>query len=310
MDHAFERLTSRAGTSLQRVRNSSQIFLPHDDRPHGYILPSIVAKMPWTQDFAIDNARRIVQLLDVSDGAETSAICNAVFQKVVNGIVDQNLFTIVHAQHSELVQVSRTKYPVRVERFATPLFGFAMRGAHLTAYTQSATGMKIWVAPRSLNVKMYLGMLDSTVTGGIKARESTFDTIIHEVDEEASLLEEHVRRGATTCGTLMYIGVSGEQDLGENGLVCPDIIYVHDIELQVEVVSKPKDEEVETFYFMDIDQVKKALAAREFESNSAVVMIDFFARHGIVTVENEGDFAEVCERMYRKMPFVSSDGKT
>jgi hypothetical protein len=42
-------------------------------------------------------------------------------------------------------------------------------------------------------------------------------------------------------------------------------------------------------------------------ANSAVVMIDFLVRHGVVTVENEEGFVEMGMRMHRRLPFYTFD---
>jgi hypothetical protein len=54
---------------------------------------------------------------------------------------------------------------------------------------------------------------------------------------------------------------------------------------------------------MRVDEVKEALSRAEFKTNSAVVMIDFFIRHGIITADNEKDYVEIVQRMHRRLPF-------
>ncbi|KAK6068746.1 NUDIX domain-containing protein [Seiridium cupressi] len=49
-------------------------------------------------------------------GENTSAVCDAAVAGVIKTIVDQDLFEVVHAQHSELFQVLSAKYPVKIER--------------------------------------------------------------------------------------------------------------------------------------------------------------------------------------------------
>ena len=283
------------------------LYLPHDDRPHGYMLPEIVEKMPWTSDFKISREpSRTIELLDNVEGKDTSSACSEAFSKVVNAAIDNDVFAILHKQHSEMSEFVGSNYPVRLERFTKPLFGIVSRGAHLTAYSMTPSGMKIWVPRRSAHLYTYPNRLDTTVAGGIKAGESPFETIVHEADEEASLPEDYVRRNALSVGVLTYISTSTEGDSGECGLVIPDTVYVFDIELEKGLVPKPRDDEVKEFYLMSVGEVKEALAAGEFKTNSAVVMIDFFIRHGIITNENERDFTEIVMRMHRKLPFPTA----
>jgi hypothetical protein len=78
------------------------------------------------------------------------------------------------------------------------------------------------------------------------------------------------------------------------------------LELPEDVILKPQDDEVEQFYLMDVDQVKNALFQEEFKTNSAVVMIDFFIRHGFITAENEPDYVEIISRMHRRLPVATA----
>jgi hypothetical protein len=83
----------------------------------------------------------------------------------------------------------------------------------------------------------------------------------------------------------------------------PDMVHVYDIKLEQEVVPTPKDDEVKEFHCMSVPDIQTNLKVGAFKSNSAVVMIDFFIRHGIITPENEEDFTDICMRMHRRLPF-------
>lgn len=41
-----------------------KLLLPNDTRPHGLVDPSIVVKMPWSEEFKIDQIARTVQLTE------------------------------------------------------------------------------------------------------------------------------------------------------------------------------------------------------------------------------------------------------
>lgn len=198
--------------------------------------------------------------------------------------------------------------PVSIERFAAPLFGITNRGAHLTAYTLTTSGgMKIWVPRRSPHLMTYPNLLDSTVAGGVAAHESPFENIMREAGEEASLSAELVRRDAKAVGCVSYVSVTDDNGRGwESGLVVPDLVYCFDMELAADMVPTPRDDEVKEFYLMSVEEVKAALRRREFKTNCAVVMIDFFIRHGILTAEEEGEYVEIVARMHRRLPFRTS----
>ena len=271
------------------------------------MLESVVKKMPWTPDFEIDHDSRKVQLLNPSHESDLSAFCNAAFQRVINSALALGTFLILDGQHSELFPILGANYPVRLERFAFSLFGLVTRGAFLTAYTRSASGdLRVWVSRRSPHIFMFPGMLDSTVAGGVRLAESPFECIVHEADEEASLPEELIRKGVQSCGMLSYIGMSDQRCKGEQGLMMPDLIYVFDIELNEGVVPKPRDDEVQDFDLWEVERVKRALFRSEFKPGCALVLIDFFLRHGIITDENEKDFVEIAMRLHRRLPFPTA----
>lgn len=268
------------------------------------MLPEVVDKMPWTDDFTVDHHGRTVSLKDRSDGKDTSAACTNAFTALVQRCIDQDTFSSIHGDHSEPFAILGAKYPVQIERFASSLFGITSRGAHLTAHTRGSEGMKIWVPRRNPNLKTYPNMLDTTVAGGVPADESPFDNMVREADEEASLPAELVRQNVRSVGCLTYIGLTGTgYGVEEAGLVVPDIVYLFDLELDEDVVPKPKDDEVKEFTLMSVEEVKKAMLGGEFKPNCAVVMIDFFIRHGIITAAEEKDFVEITTRMHRKLPF-------
>ena len=105
---------------------------------------------------------------------------------------------------------------------------------------------------------------------------------------------------------MTYIGLSSEANGGKEQLIATDIVYVYDLEVGPDVKPVPKDGEVKEFYLMTVDEVKDALANNEFKTNSAVVMVDFFIRHGIITAENEPDYVEIITRRHRRLPFPTT----
>lgn len=281
------------------------MLLPNDDQPHGYLLPEIVHKMPWTPDFHVNhNQPRSVTVIDSSGGQDTPGSINAAFQKLVDICVDQNLFHILDGKHSEPFSIVSAKYPVHLERFSAALFGITCRGSYIIAYTKAADGtMKLWIPRRAAHLYTGAGMLDGTVAGGIKAGHSPLETVIHEADEEASLPEDLVRERVRSVGVITYIGVTGSDFPGEKGLVVPLINYMHDLELPADVVPKPNDDEVEQFYCMTVAEVQRALLNGEFKADSAVALVGFFIRHGVITADNERDFIEINMRLHRRLPF-------
>ncbi|KAI5361828.1 Putative NUDIX hydrolase domain-containing protein [Septoria linicola] len=282
------------------------LYLPQDDQPHGYLLPEVVEKMPWTSSFSINHdAPRRVTVIDSSAGTDTAGAINTAFQEVITSAIDQRLFHVFNGQHSEPFAIAGARYngQVKIERFATPLFGITTRGAHMIAYTKSETGMKVWISRRAKHLYICPDMLDSTVAGGVKSGVSPFQTMIEESDEEASLSEDLIRRLAKCRGVVSHMSTTGSLFPGEKGLVCPDYVYIYDIELPTDVVPKPHDDEVSGFYLMDLEAVQAALLAGEFKPDAGAVVVEFLVRHGIITPENEPNFVEINMRLHRRLPF-------
>jgi 8-oxo-dGTP pyrophosphatase MutT (NUDIX family) len=146
-------------------------------------------------------------------------------------------------------------------------------------------------------------MLDNTVAGGMATGEEPFECLVREADEEASLPEQLVRQHAQPQGTLTYMYIRGGQAGGEEGMIQPECQYVYDLELPADVVPKPNDSEVEAFYLWTVEEVQEHLAKGEFKPNCALMVLDFFIRHGILTPENEKDFEEIRSRLRRELPF-------
>jgi 8-oxo-dGTP pyrophosphatase MutT (NUDIX family) len=267
------------------------------------MLASTVKKMPFgTNDFIIDHEARTVRLSPIQDNGDLSVSCTTALSKLIQRAIDEDTFRVIHRTHSEPYPIVGANFPVSLERYASTLFGIVSRGAHLTVYTRTASGMKIWVPRRSPNLFTYPNCLDTTVAGGVAFGEGPFECIVREAEEEASLPEDLIRKQVVHCGCISYVGLNDPKGGGETGLIAPDIMYVYDLELPEDMICKQNDEEVKEFYLMTVDEVKEGLARAEFKANSALVMIDFFIRHGVITAENEKNYAEIIARLYRRLP--------
>ena len=193
-----------------------------------------------------------------------------------------------------------------MERAAMGLFGCMRYGVHMTAYTsspESTHGIKIWVPKRAANKSTFPSMLDNTVAGGLMTGEDPLECMVRESDEEASIPEDVTRTHAKQVGTVSYIFISDERSGGEPGYIYPECQWIFDLLLPADLTPSPKDGEVESFSLCTVEEIKESLGLGLFKPNCAVVMLDFFVRHGILTKENEPDFDEIVRRSHRIMPF-------
>lgn len=217
-------------------------------------------------------------------------------------------FRLLRGWRSELWPVFGRKGELlfSMERAAMGLIGTMRYGVHMIAYIRDESapyGFKLWVPRRAANKSTFPGMLDNTVAGGLTTGEDPFECLIREADEEASLPEDIVRSRAKCVDVVTYIYVTEEERVGEADFIYPECQWVYDLELPADVIPQPKDGEVDEFSLCDIDEVKKQLADGKYKPNCALVVIDFFIRHEILTEENEPGIADIRRRIHREMPF-------
>ncbi|EXX71810.1 hypothetical protein RirG_075250 [Rhizophagus irregularis DAOM 197198w] len=183
-----------------------------------------------------------------------------------------------------------------MERCAAPLFGVLTFGVHLNGYTRTEQGqLKMWIAKRARTKPTWPGWLDNAVAGGIPYTLSVRESVIKEAMEEASLSME-IAEKAVPVGAISYFTVS------QRGLQ-PEIQYVYDLEIPLDVEPKPLDGEVECFYLWDMDELVKHIKADEFKPNCALVVIDFLIRHSIIDPNNEPDYLDILNRLHRRLDF-------
>ncbi|KAJ5086491.1 hypothetical protein NUU61_007798 [Penicillium alfredii] len=272
------------------------------DATLGYILNAVVERFPWPQNcWAVDSAARTVTLLAPKD-ASPAHRSKLVAQSVAEAVRHSH-FEVLKGWRNEMYPVfgPRGEFLFEIERAASPLFGIVSYGAHLTGYVEDLAGIKIWVPRRAKNKQTYPGMLDNTVAGGMCTGEAPFECIVREAMEEASLPEPVVRAATVSRGCVTYVHVRDVRAGGETGLLQPEVEYVYDLKLDPAVVPKPGDNEVEAFQLLSIPEVQQALSNGEFKPNCAIIMIDFFIRHGLLTPENEPDYLEIVARLHRRM---------
>ncbi|KAK1755968.1 thiamine pyrophosphokinase [Echria macrotheca] len=197
-----------------------------------------------------------------------------------------------------------------MERVAMGLFGTTRYGVHMVAFIRRNDGtsqydFRIWVPKRAATKSTYPGMLDNTVAGGLMTNEDPFECIIREADEEASLPEPVMRERAKEVGTVTYIYITDERSGGEPGYIYPECQWVYDLELPDDgsVVPEPKDGEVDSFSLHTVEEVQEQMAQGLWKPNCAVVMLDFFLRHGVYTLQNEPHYAELHAKAHRHIPF-------
>jgi 8-oxo-dGTP pyrophosphatase MutT (NUDIX family) len=286
--------------------SSYRFHLQGRSKQCGYIPGWVVEKMPWTSGWEIDHVNKRV---DLNPAGSTPSDLNKIIAQTLLKAKQDGVFRVLQGWRNELYPVlrsSREQEQVTMDRAGSPLFGIVTYGVHMTAYTKEDNSIKIWVPRRARHKQTYGGMLDNTVAGGIAAGEEPFECLVREAAEEASLPEDLIRSAARACGMISYFYLRDERAGGETGLFQPEVEFVFDLQVDSDIVPKPCDGEVEGFTLCTVDEIRIALAEGQFKPNCALVMLDFFIRHGFLTAENEEHYIEIVSRIHRKLPFFTA----
>ncbi|KAL8807930.1 MAG: hypothetical protein Q9182_000396 [Xanthomendoza sp. 2 TL-2023] len=287
------------------VSSYYQFMVPRYPKPVGLLLPWVVEKMSWNDDWKIDHDKKQVVLLAQDSSSEKVSQPSEVIDKTLEQARKVGAFKVLKKWRNELYKIYGPDRLITIERAGSPLFGIVTYGVHMTTFINTEQGMKIWV-PKRAQGKTYGGMLDNTVAGGIATGEQPFECIVREAAEEASFPEKLVRSKAKPCGTISYFSFRHERAGGEIGLLQPEVQFVYDMEVGPDVVPKPCDDEVEYFRLLTVDEVQGAISKGLFKPNCALLLLDFFIRHGILTAQNEKDYVEIVSRLHRKLPFPTA----
>jgi isopentenyldiphosphate isomerase len=159
------------------------------------------------------------------------------------------------------------------------LFGVATFGVHATAYTPD---FRVWVPRRAKDKSTWPGYLDNSVAGGITAGDQMYESMVRECWEEAGLPEDVVRKHMRQTGVISYMFKTRHA-----GWIQPEVEFTYDIALpDASIQLRPEDGEAEDFRLMDREEVMERMRKGEFKPNCALVLIDFYIRHGFITAEN------------------------
>ena len=268
---------------------------------------AIVDRMPWTKEWVVNKERKRVTFMFERKTESKEKDCSTALAEFLHSVREQKVFRVLDGWRSELYPIygPGRELLLSMERSATPLFGVVTYGVHMTAFVRDGHDMKIWVPKRSKTKQTYPSMMDNTVAGGLTTGEKPFKCLIREAEEEASLPEAAVRP-AKPCGTLTYFHVRDARAGGETGLCQPECQYLYDLELPPDRIPSPGDNEAVDFQLLSVEEVQNAMAAGAFKPNCALVLLEFFVRHGILTAEQEPDYIEIVARLHRRLEFPTA----
>jgi len=291
--HSFESKSLRRGECVPFIINDIQV---------GMVLPEVLNKLEFhndiffvVRDLLTNRVRYVTMANDLEDKKKRSVQ----FNNVMRDWKDRELFPALRGWRNESfsVQVSfADETLLDVERASCCLFGFKTYGVHVNGYVRNDSGdVYMWIARRSKTKPTYPGKLDNTVAGAISSEEGVLKTVIRECKDEAGIPEK-LASTARPAGTISYFA---ENELG----LFPETQFVFDLELPRSFEPTNTDDEVSDYYLLPIKEVKELIATNEFKPNSALVLLDFFLRHGAIDPDTEPNYINFTQGCRRKLPY-------
>lgn len=272
--------------------------------PVGMVHPQVIEALRHIPGWRLDEAADPKTITVVGDDeASRSKVVAGTFAQ----LRERGRFAVLSRWRGEVKPIFGPDNEVlfSVERAAASMLGIVQYGIHLSVYTYTP-GSKfpsIWISKRSPTTANYSGMLDNTVAGGYRTGEEPLKTVIREAAEEASIPAEVVLGSARACGTISYFHFLDKYVTGEKYLLQPEVEYMYELEAPRGLVPRPNDDEVEWFQLWDVDRIKSGLAEGLFKPSYALVLLDFFIRHGVLDTTNEPDYIEISTRLRRMLEF-------
>ncbi|PKX90600.1 thiamine pyrophosphokinase-related protein [Aspergillus novofumigatus IBT 16806] len=280
----------------------------------GYIPNTLVQSIPWPKEHWMIDCGAIV-LLNPPDNAVSTH--TQIIQNAINRMIEAGYTDILKGWRNERFPIYGPSGDVilEIERSASSLFGIVTSGVQMLCYVKDAkNGIRLWIAKRSMRKQTYPGMLDCTAAGALSAGESPRSAMMLEATDEASIAREIIESGMRYVGAISYFHMKVSSIALSEGsstaVLLPEVEYLYELQLDEGTVPRPKDSEVEDFRLWNVDQVLDALGRGTFKPNSAVVVIDFLTRHGVITPETEPMCKDIIRRLHRRLPFPTADWST
>eukprot|EP00537_Pseudo-nitzschia_pungens_P018958 CAMPEP_0172401320 /NCGR_PEP_ID=MMETSP1061-20121228/49650_1 /TAXON_ID=37318 /ORGANISM="Pseudo-nitzschia pungens, Strain cf. pungens" /LENGTH=223 /DNA_ID=CAMNT_0013134919 /DNA_START=55 /DNA_END=726 /DNA_ORIENTATION=- len=195
-----------------------------------------------------------------------------------------------------------------INRNAAPFLGITSIGVHLLCYVRdddagsssSSSNRKnnasLWLGQRAANKSHNALRWDPTVAGGQPASMGLFDNLIKEAGEEAGIDPGIVAQNAVATGCL------SQMTCKENGTCMKQsLYYTWDMPVDRDFVPHPADGEVAEFKLFSAEELEYEVRhGKRLRPAMILVVTDFLIRHGVITPDNEPDYAEIIAAMHRE----------
>jgi len=276
--------------SLLDLQMSGYLPFVFDNTRIGMVSPTVVEEMKKYVDvFAIHQNRVGLNPALKNYDSRSSAL-----RDFLMTIRSSKLFPSLTGWRDECYEI-RLKFseiPIfKVERSATPLFGFKQYGVHINGFVETSENEKsIWIQRRSKTKPTYSGKLDTFVGGGFAEGLGVYATAVKELEEEAGIT-------MSPNLTLQQSGSVSFLHKSERG-IHPYTEFVFDLKLPLDFKPENKDGEVDDFILVSASQLLDLIQTEEYKTTSVPIALDWLIRHGLLTVEMEPDMAELLAEIH------------
>lgn len=227
----------------------------------GWLSPAVAAALAGFG--AVSHASDVVTLNDPS-----------ILPDIAKALADQGLFR----WRGEAFDVrAAPDGPVLaiIDRGALPSFGIQATGVHVNGLVEKVDGPYLWVARRAKDKLLDPGKLDHVVAGGVSSGLNSWETLLKEAGEEASIPPEL----AAEAIPVSKVSYSMERAEG----LRRDWLHCYDLSLPIDFMPVALDGEVESFELWPVDRVFETVSKTDdFKFNVNLVLIDLFIRRGLI----------------------------
>lgn len=242
-----------------------------------------------TDLFCIRHEHRHVEL---SFAANERLLFEAAIEAFFKGYFEKNQLHGWRNEYYAVAESYASETLFLLERAALSYLGITGYGVHVNGYVRKADEIFMWVAKRSLNKPTSPGKLDQIAAGGQPYNVSVWDNMLKECEEEASIPAELAAQAKPVSA------ISYWYDLKVG--MRPDVIFNYDLCLPEDFIPQVNDDEVDSFVCYPMSELLDLIAnTQQFKFNSAVVVIDFAIRHGLVTPKHP-DYLALQEGMHQR----------
>ncbi|PYH92096.1 hypothetical protein BO71DRAFT_442740 [Aspergillus ellipticus CBS 707.79] len=303
------------------LQNYHTLLVPGIPTPLGYVPSALITTHPeqWPPSLWTITPRSITLMTPPTAPAatRTATLASALRHMAVSSHPD---FRSLKGWRDETFPVYGPggDLVLEIERAASALFGVVTYGVQLQPSTSTPTpiqtppthpptttpeGINLWIATRSPHKQAYPNMLDTTAAGGLPTSLSPLSAIIAEATDEAGMPADLLQK-------IEFVDRISYFHINDNGngmaVLQPEVEYCFELELPEEegVAPRPGDGEVQGFGLWATERVVEELRAGGFKPNSAVVVVEFLRRWGVVA---GGDVEGVWERLHRVLPLPVVD---